>query len=71
MSDQHYLIHPIDELGIQRMSIDKYVFLNGIFPNLTTPNCLILPETASLIHFNCMIGSEKQANMELKNMWFI
>lgn len=71
MSDQHYLIHRIDEVGIQRMSINKYIFLNGIFPNLTTPNFLILPESASLIHFNCMIGNEKEESMKLKGMWFI
>lgn len=70
-SDQHYIMNKIDELGIKRKSVYKHIFLNGIYPNLTTNYPLILHEKSSLIHFNCMIGNEKEYNMRLKGMWYI
>ena len=71
MSDQHYMMERINKLNIRRISIHKHIFLNGVYPNLNTTASLVLPETASLIHFNCMIGSEKEYNMKLKGMWYI
>jgi hypothetical protein len=71
MGDQDYIMDSIDKLEIQRLSIHKHIFLNGMFPNLTTSDPLILPEEASLIHFNCMIGCKKEHNMKLKGMWYI
>lgn len=71
MGDQDYIMDSIDKLGINRLSIHKHIFLNGMFPDLTTANPLVLPDTASLIHFNCMIGNKKEHNMKLKGMWYI
>ena len=70
MGDQDYLIKRIDNAGLIRRSISKYVYLNGVFPNVKTDNPLVLPATAVLLHFNFMFGSDKQRNMKRKNMWY-
>ena len=70
MGDQDYLVKRIDAAGLRRYSISKYIFLNGIFPNLTNDEPLVLPESAVLIHFNCMVGLQKKHNMQRKGMWY-
>ena len=46
------------------MTIDKNVFLNGTFPGLKSNNMITFPQTSSLIHFNWLVGNEKEKYMK-------
>jgi len=69
-NDQEYLNSYIFiKHNIQRITIPKDVFLNGTYPGIKDD--LILPESACLIHYNYMVGSEKEFYMRENLMWYI
>lgn len=69
-NDQEYLNSYIFiKHNIQRITIPKDVFLNGAYPGIKEN--LIIPETACLIHYNYMIGSEKEFFMKKNGMWYL
>ena len=69
-NDQEYLNSYIFiKHNIQRITIPKNIFLNGTYPGIKDD--LIIPESAYLIHYNYMIGSEKEFYMRENLMWYI
>jgi hypothetical protein len=70
-SDQDYLLDIVIKKQIRRITIPKNVFLNGAYPGVKGQGDLILPESAALLHYNYMHGSEKEACMKLHSMWYI
>ena len=54
------------------MTIDKNIFMNGSFPGVRGDGfALTIPAEAVLLHYNYMIGSQKEQNMKKKSMWLI
>lgn len=70
LTDQHFLVDKMLEENIKYMTIDKNIFLNGAFPGLRE-GLPIIPDTAVLLHYNYMQGSEKELTMKKNDMWYI
>jgi len=70
-SDQEYLLHKFRATSTTCMTLEKTVLLNGCFPGVKTEEPLLLPKTASLIHFNWMVGHEKMKHMKRLGMWYV
>jgi len=69
--DQDFLISKYRQYNVKFMTIDKNVFLNGTFPGLKSNNMITFPQTTSLIHFNWLVGDEKEKYMKIHKLWFI
>jgi hypothetical protein len=67
-SDQHFLVEKLKK--INQKSISKSIFLNGSYPGLKNAT-IQLPDTAATVHFNYLIGNNKQNCMKKNNMWYI
>jgi hypothetical protein len=69
LSDQQFLNSEFTRLGIPYTTIEKDVFLNGTFPGLKQRR-ITVPETASVLHFNYLVGNQKKNLMQFQNMWY-
>ena len=69
--DQDFLISKYRQYNIKFMTIEKNIFLNGTFPGIKSNNQVQLPSSASLVHFNWMIGIQKEKYMKIQKLWFI
>jgi len=71
-SDQEHLLNIANKYNIKHITVDKNIFLNGVYPGVNTYNIpLILPKSVDLIHYNYLIGDNKMKLMKKNNMWFI
>lgn len=68
-TDQHFLTSNLKKLNIICLTIDKNIFLNGSYFHINHSN--IFPDSACLIHFNYMVGNQKQRKMIEQNVWYI
>jgi len=68
--DQAFLHFNIRKYKIPTMTISKNIFLNGTYPELNKEK-VIISEEISLIHFNYIIGKNKEKYMREKNFWFL
>ena len=51
------------------MTIDRRIFLNGTFPGIKDDTQEFeMPKTTSLIHFNWLIGLQKEERMKIRKM---
>ena len=72
LTDQHFLTAILQKTNTPYYTIDKNIFLNGAYPRVKELNCKpILPQEAVLLHYNYMIGMEKEKNMKKNGMWLI
>jgi hypothetical protein len=72
MGDQDFLLGKIRASGIKTITIDKNIFINGTYPGIRPGSGnFILQKEASLIHFNYLIGNEKEKQMRRLGMWFL
>jgi WD40 repeat protein len=77
--NQVYIRDMTRKYNIPHITVSKNIFLNGSYPGIskTVINSediiqpLILPESAELIHYNYLIGNEKEERMKQNNMWYI
>ena len=72
LTDQHFLCAQFKKLNIRYLTIDKNVFMNGSFPGVRI-DCkdLVIPGEAVLLHYNHMLGFEKEYIMKKNKMWYI
>jgi lipopolysaccharide biosynthesis glycosyltransferase len=66
-ADQEYLNNLINERDISTKTIARKIFINGAYPHIFTG---IIPKGACLIHFNYLIGNEKQRKMREMGLWY-
>ena len=72
LTDQHFLCSQFKTLNVSYMTIDKNIFINGSFPGVRPDGkTLIIPSEAVLLHYNYMIGSQKEQSMKRNSMWLI
>ena len=72
MGDQDFLLSKLRASGIKTITIDKNIFINGTYPGIKPDSGnLILKPQASLIHFNWLVGNDKQKQMRRLGMWFL
>lgn len=69
-ADQEFLNEKFMRDSIRTYIIPKDVFLNGTYPGVKA-GCTLFPPSACLVHFNYMIGEEKQRCMKAHNLWLI
>jgi hypothetical protein len=69
-SDQDFIRSKVFKYNIPNLTIDKNIFLNGTHPGLNNENAMI-PTNTSLIHFNYLIGKNKEKFMRDKKLWFL
>lgn len=67
--DQHFLEVTFNKNQINRLTISRDILLNGAYPGLK--DNFVLPESAYLIHYNWMIGSQKEYYMKKNSMWYL
>jgi len=67
--DQDFIRYKVFKYMIPNISLDKNIFLNGSYPGLT--NNPIIPKSTSLIHFNYIIGKDKEQRMRDTKYWFL
>ena len=71
MGDQDFLTRKRVIKKISSMTIDRRIFLNGTFPGIKDDTQEFkMPKTASLIHFNWLIGNQKEERMKKLKMWY-
>jgi hypothetical protein len=68
--DQKFLLNNIIQKQITYLTVSKDIFLNGVYPGINEAGKLILPESASLLHYNYMYNSKKEECMKLQSMWY-
>lgn len=72
LTDQHYLTAQLKKYNVSYMTINRNIFLNGMYPGVKDNETkLVIPNSAVLLHYNFMIGSYKQRFMIQNNMWYI
>jgi hypothetical protein len=72
LTDQHFLCSQFKNLNVSYITIDKNIFMNGSFPGVRdNGHALSIPSEAVLLHYNYMIGSQKEKNMKRNSMWLI
>ena len=72
MGDQDFLLFKIKASGIKFITIDNNIFINGTYPGIKPGSGkLVLLKEASLIHFNWLIGEDKEKQMRRLGMWFL
>jgi hypothetical protein len=72
LTDQHFLCEQFKKLKIRYLTIDKNIFMNGVFPGVRIDGRVLkIPEEAVLLHYNYMIGSYKEDFMKKNSMWYI
>jgi len=72
LTDQHFLCSQFKKLNVSYMTIDKNIFMNGSFPGVRMDGKpLVIPSNAVLLHYNYMIGSQKEQMMKKHSMWLI
>ncbi len=72
MGDQDFLLYKIRAYGIKVITIDKNIFINGTYPGIKPDSGkLVLKKEASLIHFNWLVGKDKETQMRRLGMWFL
>lgn len=72
LTDQHFLCSQFKKLNVSYMTIDKNIFMNGSFPGVRDDgSALTIPSEAVLLHYNYMIGSQKEQNMKKNSMWLV
>ena len=69
--DQQYLTDLFKKEGIRYLTIDKHIMPNGCFYDNFTRAKVTFDESACLVHFNYMVGSQKERTMRLQNLWLI
>ena len=67
--DQQFLTYNLKKLNIICLTIDKNIFLNGYYFHTNHSNTF--PKSACLIHFNYLVGNQKQHKMIEQNVWYI
>ena len=67
--DQQFLTSNLKKLNIICLTISKNIFLNGSYFHKNHSN--IFPSSACLIHFNYMVGNQKQLKMIQQQLWYI
>jgi len=71
-TDQHFLCSLFNKLNVKYLTISKNIFLNGSHPGVRMDKKpLVIPKTAALLHYNYMIGSDKESNMRRNGMWYV
>ena len=71
-SDQTHLLNMANKYNIKHITVDKNIFLNGIYPGVNKHEVtLIMPPSVDLIHYNYLIGTDKMKLMQKNKMWFI
>lgn len=65
--DQTFLVEKIHHYHISYMTIDRKLFLNGAYYKYHSDH----PPSASIIHFNYLIGNDKKKMMQAKGMWLL
>ena len=72
MGDQDFLLSKIRTYCIKTITIDKNIFINGTYPGIKPGSGeLDLKQQASLIHFNWLVGDEKEKQMRRLGMWYL
>ena len=72
LTDQHFLCEQLKKLNVSYMTIDKNILINGSFPGVRMDGkALVIPPGAVLLHYNYMIGPQKEQNMRRNSMWLI
>jgi hypothetical protein len=69
-SDQDFLLHNFRKCGTSYATIERNVFLNGSYPGVQSDHTLDL-SSASLLHFNWMVGHEKRKCMQKHGLWYV
>jgi hypothetical protein len=69
--DQAYLKYMFTKRNIPYVTIDKSIFPNGAYFSELKKTKISIPSDCVLLHFNYMIGLEKQRAMQLQDMWYI
>ncbi len=70
LSDQHYLCKKLK--GMNYRTVNKNILLNGAFPGVKEyGRGQRLPEEAVLLHYNYMVGSDKEIYMKKNGMWYV
>jgi len=70
-SDQHYLDAVFKRDKIPRLTIERKSMPNGTFyPNLRQSRIVFDPEPC-LLHFNYMVGHQKEQAMRLQGLWLL
>jgi len=67
--DQHFMVVLFNKKQFNRLAISKNIFLNGEYPGIK--DGFVLPESASLVHYNWMIGHQKEMYMRKNGMWYL
>jgi hypothetical protein len=70
-TDQHYLQYVCSNKNIMIKTIPKNILLNGTWSTVTSFKPAIIPDTAVLLHFNYLVGSDKKRAMISQDMWWL
>jgi hypothetical protein len=72
MGDQDFLLSKLNKFKIKTITIDKNIFINGTYPGIKPGSGnLVLKPQASLIHFNWLVGNDKEKQMRRLGMWLL
>ena len=70
MGDQDYMLAKFRRNNIKTLTFDKRVIQNGAIPGLSDRKlALPLHPACCLVHFNYLIGADKQRVMALQGLW--
>jgi hypothetical protein len=72
--DQSFILHKINHFNIKHVTIEKDIFINGFYQNgdlCSKRKQIEFPECACLVHFNYIVGSDKEAVMRFNNKWYL
>lgn len=71
MGDQDYLLAKFRRYNVKTLTFDKRVIQNGAIPGLKERKLMLpLHPACCLLHFNYLIGSDKQRVMKMQGLWY-
>ena len=71
LSDQHYLAALLNTNNIPSYTIDKSIMPNGAYYKNLRKEKIQFELSNCLIHFNYMVGNDKENAMKLQGLWII
>jgi hypothetical protein len=70
-SDQHYLDAVFKHKNVPRLTIERKIMPNGAFYSRLKQERLMLDPKPCLLHFNYMVGHQKEQCMKLQGLWLL
>ena len=68
--DEDFFHGKVIKYNISHRTIDRFVFVNGCYPNFRHKNMFVFPQVCA-VHFNYMFNCHKKSFMQMHGMWYL